>query len=191
MITHKEYMANSTELHHAYYLQFATEDTKRFVLEHIGMDKLLRSACPHLNDIVKHSNGGTGSWVWDYSPYNVTLMREAGEVSKGTCLAHLHAHVLVRLSLKSLFVNTTRNIVEVCMYQAIQVKYLGPTNYLGSRYKATAAAGSVTIGADDALTSVGNHVAAANALCDKFGWPKYMVHGQLADGSYAFVMISK
>ena len=40
MITHKEYMANSSELHHAYYLQFATEATKRFVLERIGMDKL-------------------------------------------------------------------------------------------------------------------------------------------------------
>ena len=83
MITHKEYMANSSELHHAYYLQFATEATKRFVLERIGMDKLLRSTDPHLNDIVKHSNGGTGSWVWDYSPCNVTLMREAGEVSVG------------------------------------------------------------------------------------------------------------
>ncbi len=61
MITHKEYMANSAELRHAYYLQFATEATKRFVLEHIGMDKLLRSTCPYLNDIVRHSNGGTGS----------------------------------------------------------------------------------------------------------------------------------
>ena len=37
MITRKDYMANSAELHHAYYLQFATEATKRFVLEHIGM----------------------------------------------------------------------------------------------------------------------------------------------------------
>lgn len=77
------------------------------------------------------------------------------------------------------------------MHQAIQVKYLGPTNYLGSRYKATAAAGSITIGADSALTIVGNHVAAANALCDKFGWPKDMVYGRLADGSYVFVQMSK
>ena len=77
------------------------------------------------------------------------------------------------------------------MFQAIQVKYLGPTDYRGSHYKATAAAGSITVGADAALTSVGNHVAAANALCDKFGWSKYMVYGQLADGSYAFVMMSE
>ena len=104
MITHKEYMANIAELHHAYYLQFANEATKRFVLVHIGMDKLLRSTCPRLNDIVKHSNGGTGSWVWDYSPYNVTLMREAGAVSVGslpspsmcTCVGKAVAKELIR-----------------------------------------------------------------------------------------------
>ena len=39
------------------------------------------------------------------------------------------------------------------MFQAIQVKYLGPTNYRGSRYKAIAAAGSVTVGADNALST--------------------------------------
>ena len=103
MITHKEYMANSAELHHAYYLQFATEATKRFVLERIGMDKLLRSTCPHPNDIVKH-NIGVGSWVWDYSPCNVTLMREAGAVPVGclpiasmcTCVGKAVAKELIR-----------------------------------------------------------------------------------------------
>lgn len=77
------------------------------------------------------------------------------------------------------------------MFQAIQVKYLGPTSYRGSRYKATAAAGSVTVSADDAKNVEGNVIAAAQALCDKFGWSKDMVYGQLADGSYAFVMLSK
>lgn len=105
MITHKEYMANSAELHPAYYLQFATKATKRFVLERIGMGKLLRSTCPRLNDIVKHSNGGgAGSWVWDYSPCNVTLMREAGAVPKGclpspsmyTCVGKAVAKELIR-----------------------------------------------------------------------------------------------
>ena len=104
MITHKEYMANSAELHHAYYLQFATEETKRFVLERIGMDKLLRSTCQHLNDVVKHSNGGAGSWVGDFSPCNVTLMREVGLVSVGylpmpymcTCVGKAVAKELIR-----------------------------------------------------------------------------------------------
>lgn len=77
------------------------------------------------------------------------------------------------------------------MFQAIQVKYLGPTNYRGSRYKATTAAGSVTVPVDDALGIESNVIAAANALCAKFGWSKDMVHGQLADGSYVFVQMSK
>lgn len=77
------------------------------------------------------------------------------------------------------------------MFQAIQVKYLGPTNHRGSRYKATAAAGSVTVSVDDALSTEGNAIAAAQALCAKFGWSKDMVHGQLADGSYAFVLMNK
>ena len=75
------------------------------------------------------------------------------------------------------------------MFQAIQVKYLGPTNYRGSRYKATAAAGSVTVSVDDALSTEGNVVAAAQALCDKLGWAQGMVYGQLADGSYVFVQM--
>lgn len=77
------------------------------------------------------------------------------------------------------------------MFQAIQVKYLGPTNYRGSRYKATAAAGSVTVSAKDALSTVGNVIAAAQALCAKFGWAKGMVCGQLADGSYVCVQLYK
>lgn len=75
------------------------------------------------------------------------------------------------------------------MFQAIQVKYLAPTNYRGSRYKATAAAGSVTVPADDAKNVEGNVITAAQALCDKFGWYRDMVYGQLADGSYVFVQL--
>ena len=77
------------------------------------------------------------------------------------------------------------------MFQAIQVKYLGPTNYRGTRYKAIAAAGSVTVGADNALSIEGNVIKAAQCLCDKFGWSKGMVYGQLADGSYVFVQLYK
>lgn len=77
------------------------------------------------------------------------------------------------------------------MYQAIQVKYLGPTNYRGARYKASAAAGSVTVPMDYTMGIEGNVIAAANTLCDKFGWSRDMVHGQLADGSYVLVQLSK
>ena len=54
--------------------------------------------------------------------------------------------------------------------QAIITKYLGPTNFRGSRVKASAQAGSVTIPWDDAKDSANNHIAAALALIRKYGW---------------------
>ena len=56
------------------------------------------------------------------------------------------------------------------MRQAIITKYLGPTNFRGSRVKATAQAGSITLSWDDALGVDENHLRAALALCKKFGW---------------------
>ena len=81
--------------------------------------------------------------------------------------------------------------------QAIITKYMGPTDTKGSRIKATAAAGSITLGWDHALNSEGNHNAAARALCEKFGWvPKPgenrytpTTSGQLKDGSYVHVFL--
>lgn len=76
--------------------------------------------------------------------------------------------------------------------QAITVKFLGPTNTLGSRYKATCAAGSLTLSTDFALNSQDNAARAAVALCKRLGWtkPYYgdLVCGGLEDGSYVFVM---
>lgn len=51
MITRKEYMADSNRLHHAYYLQFATEATKRLVLTHITKARIMASTDEHMNDI--------------------------------------------------------------------------------------------------------------------------------------------
>jgi hypothetical protein len=59
------------------------------------------------------------------------------------------------------------------MRQAITTKYLGPTNFRGSRVKATAEAGSVTISWDDAKSVEANHDAAAAALAAKFGWNEW------------------
>lgn len=50
---------------------------------------------------------------------------------------------------------------------AISVKYIGPGNVRGSRYKATSDLGSVTIGADSALNATENAFAAARALAAK------------------------
>ena len=56
------------------------------------------------------------------------------------------------------------------MRQAIETKFLGPTNLRGARVKATAQAGSVIISWDDALGVDENHYAAAMALANKYGW---------------------
>jgi hypothetical protein len=54
--------------------------------------------------------------------------------------------------------------------QAIVTKFIGPTNHRGSRIKATAQAGSLTLSWDHALNSDGNHRAAALALVEKLKW---------------------
>lgn len=54
--------------------------------------------------------------------------------------------------------------------QAIVTKYLGPSNVRGSRIKASAAAGSVTVSYNHALNSEDNHLAAAETLARKYGW---------------------
>lgn len=77
-------------------------------------------------------------------------------------------------------INTT-----ICR-QAIITKYIGPTNYRGSRVKASASAGSVTLEWDNALNSDGNHAAAAQALCDKYGWTGEYAMGGTETG-YVFV----
>ena len=74
--------------------------------------------------------------------------------------------------------------------QAILTKYIGPSNVRGSRIKATASAGSVTVGYNHALNTEDNHKAAAEALRDKFGWKGDMAQGGLENG-YAFVFTSR
>ena len=72
--------------------------------------------------------------------------------------------------------------------QAITTKYIGPTNARGSRVKAKAQAGNVTIGWDSGLGVMDNHKAAAEALIRKLGWdkPHYgnkWIGGGLPDGT--------
>lgn len=54
--------------------------------------------------------------------------------------------------------------------QAIETRYIGPTDHRGARVKALAEAGTVTVPWDDGLDSVDNHNAAARALVVKLGW---------------------
>lgn len=75
--------------------------------------------------------------------------------------------------------------------QAIQTKYLGPTNHRGSRVKASCAAGSVTVPWDHALNTENNHAAACAALCAKLGWIEPRRGAFLENGSAVFVATSR
>lgn len=78
--------------------------------------------------------------------------------------------------------------------QAIRTVYLCPTNTRGSRIKATAAAGSLTVDYDHAL-DVANHRVAAEALIAQLGWAGggygSLVSGCLPDGSWAHVLTGR
>jgi hypothetical protein len=71
--------------------------------------------------------------------------------------------------------------------QAITVKFLGPTNSRGSRLKATAQAGSVTLERDHALNVNADYARVALALCNRFGWTGDYCGGFLPNGDCVFV----
>jgi hypothetical protein len=75
--------------------------------------------------------------------------------------------------------------------QAIQTRYFGPTNFKGSRIKATCSGGSVTVGYDHALNITENHQAAAEKLVVKMDWnggmPVKLVGGWLPSDDMAWV----
>lgn len=74
--------------------------------------------------------------------------------------------------------------------QAIRTYFIGPTNYRGSRVKAVAAAGSITLPWDHALNPLGNHRAAAKALAEQYDWPGRWTPGDIADGSTIWVNLA-
>ena len=73
------------------------------------------------------------------------------------------------------------------MYQAIQTRYFGPSNVRGSRIKAFADAGSVTLSWDHRLNPEGNHIAAAKTLASKLGWHGNYFGGTLPNQDMAFI----
>jgi hypothetical protein len=71
--------------------------------------------------------------------------------------------------------------------QAIQTKFLGPTNSRGSRVKAFAAAGSVTIAWNHRINSEQNHRAAAEMFANRMNWSGTWSAGTLPSGDMVFV----
>ena len=71
--------------------------------------------------------------------------------------------------------------------KAIETKYIGPTNYRGSRIKAFTEGGNqITIGYDHSLESAKLHLKAAIALRDKMTWKGKLIGGG-SKGGYCFV----
>ena len=73
--------------------------------------------------------------------------------------------------------------------QAIQTKYLSPTNSRGARIKASCAAGSITISYPYDLSGQAVHRKAAEALVTKLQWDEVasLLGGCLPNGDYCFV----
>lgn len=77
------------------------------------------------------------------------------------------------------------------MRQAIVTKYLGPTNFLGARVKASAQAGSITVDWKDELDANENHERAAQYLKNKLSWNGKLVGGGMPDGrGNCYVIVS-
>jgi hypothetical protein len=71
--------------------------------------------------------------------------------------------------------------------QAIETKWIGPTNYRQGRVKATSGSGlTLTVNWEHALDVFGNHRRAALALAAKLGWDGPWVGGATRAG-YCFV----
>ena len=79
--------------------------------------------------------------------------------------------------------------------QAILTHYLLPTDSRPARVKARTAAGALTKTWDYAKNPEQNHIAAAQALAETLGWlpiaGRGLVSGQLADGSFAHLLMDQ
>ena len=74
--------------------------------------------------------------------------------------------------------------------QAIETNHVKAADTRGSRIKASAFGGSITVGYDYELDTAENHAAAAQALIEKLGWTGTYAQGGNAKGNgYVFVNI--
>ena len=73
------------------------------------------------------------------------------------------------------------------MRQAIKTKWIGPTNYHGSRIKAKCEAKTIIIQWDHAISVEDNHTAAAKELAEALKWSGFWLGGALPGSGYAFV----
>lgn len=73
------------------------------------------------------------------------------------------------------------------MRQAIVTKFVGPTNFRGSRIVVSAQAGRMIVAWDHALNTDQNRDRAAQAFADKWGWKGRLVGGGLPGSGNCYV----
>ena len=79
---------------------------------------------------------------------------------------------------------------KIFAYKAIETRYLGPTNFRGSRCKASDGDNSIIVEWSSDLDSIDNHHAAALKLCAKLGWKGNLCAGGTKKG-YVFVFTER
>jgi hypothetical protein len=85
-------------------------------------------------------------------------------------------------------------MTTISVFQTIQTKYISPTNFKGTRIKASTSSGiSIMRSYDYALNIGENHAKVARELQEKMKWhTDYygdLVGGQNANGSYTWIMV--
>ena len=84
-----------------------------------------------------------------------------------------------------------KTTIKNLFHQAITTRFIPCTNYRESRVKASAEAGSMTVGWDHALNVDENHAEAARALIAKFGWHGQWVQAAMPGAGYAFSCVKR
>lgn len=75
--------------------------------------------------------------------------------------------------------------------QAIETKYICPTDFKGARVKAECAAKRRYYSWDHSLDTEGNHVAAAKQLANELEWQNAISSGTLKNGNWVHVLMPK
>ena len=72
--------------------------------------------------------------------------------------------------------------------KAIQIRYYGPTDTKGPRFKAWTKAGQITAGYDYDFEHEGNALQLAKSYCEKYNWPAPVGIGSIPNGDYVVTL---
>jgi hypothetical protein len=98
MYTRKDYMSNKVS-HHEYYSQFATDAVQMLVKNQIGLNRLLASNDPHLNNIPLSKWDAMHGIIISYSGAMIAKANGGGvSLSDTVCTAKAAARILIEVA---------------------------------------------------------------------------------------------